>query len=491
MINVFGKVIRICVCLSVTLALVITPIRYKAGGEENIVTMAESRRSDTLNSYVEQMIDDKDLSGSMLVAYHDQILYKKGFGLANTAAQIENAPTTKYLIGSVTKSFTAMAIMQLYENHQLDIQDTIDKYLPDFPHSNEITIYHLLTHTSGLPSDISEIAKIVKLPSNMDEALSLVKGTNFPLLDEPGKAFHYSNTGYVLLGFIIEKLEGISYGQYIQEHIFDLLDMKDSGFGYDINVDNFATSYDIQGRPLIGTSSMDMSVWPQAAGGLYSTAEDLYKWDRALYGDSLVGKDYLKAIFTPYIGDQFGSGYGFGWGIYHTSSGIKSIQDRICIMHGGLYSGYGSSISRFPEENVCIIMLNNRNDTALSDQINADIIKILFKPEVYNHGSWMDFKNEPVFEGENLLLPADELAASLNAAYRWDETQKTATIVRGETEVEVKIGSPAAIVNQKSVELPTDVQMSNVPLIPAEFLCKTLGFHFEYDAHNCIAIIED
>jgi CubicO group peptidase (beta-lactamase class C family) len=318
-----------------------------------------------VDDYIKAHIKSGNFSGSILIAYGNEMLVCKGYGMANIEHGILNTPKTKFRIGSITKQFTAMAIMQLQQKGFLSTEDPLTKFLPDYPDGDKITIHHLLTHTSGVVNFTSlpelEDFKILKLP--VKRTIELFK--NKPLDFEPGTSYRYSNSGYILLGYIIENVSKKSYAECLKENIFNPLNMKDSGYDSHSEIQkDRAAGYVLDRDGLVNADYIDMSI-PHGAGALYSTVEDLYRWDRALYTEKLVKNDSLKKIFTP-----FKENYGYGWLI---SKKFK----RECFGHGGGIEGFKANISRYPESNTCIIVLSNFEHAPVSN-ISQDLAAILF-----------------------------------------------------------------------------------------------------------------
>ena len=312
-------------------------------------------------------------NGSVLVSDNGKVIYKKGFGMANMEWDIPNQPNTKHRLGSITKQFTAMLILQLVAEGKLDLQEPITKYLPDYPRATGdiITTHHLLTHTSGIPN-YTAFPKFFKDlsrdPYTPEEFVKIFadKALGFT----PGEKFSYSNSGYFLLGVIVEKLSGKTYEQMLEDKIFTPLDMNDSG--YDNHGDilkNRATGYEKQGKNYINSSYLDMTI-PYAAGSLYSTVEDLYKWDQALYTTTILPKEYMAMYFKPYI-PAFGKAhYAYGWAVGYVKIG-QSTDSIYTIGHGGGINGFNTNISRATSDNSLIVLLNNTGRAALNDITNA------------------------------------------------------------------------------------------------------------------------
>ncbi|MGI8467729.1 MAG: serine hydrolase [Pyrinomonadaceae bacterium] len=305
-------------------------------------------------------------SGTVLVARDGKPIVSKGYGMANIELGVPNAPQTVFRLGSVTKQFTAMAIMMLAEHGKLNVNDPICKYLADCPAAwQPITVKNLLTHTSGITNYTSfpDFAKTTIMPITPAEMVKILEEK--PLEFTPGEKFAYSNSGYFVLGAIIEKVSGKTYADFLQENIFTPLGMKNTGYDNPLQIiKNRAAGYQRVGGEIINASYMDMTV-PYAAGSLYSTTGDLLVWDQALYTEKLVSKKSLDEIFTP-----FKSGYGYGWGI-----GKKF--DRREISHGGGIYGFATEISRFPDDKVTVVVLSNVQ-AAPSGKVAGDLAAIVF-----------------------------------------------------------------------------------------------------------------
>jgi CubicO group peptidase (beta-lactamase class C family) len=275
----------------------------------------------------------------------------RGYGLADREKKTPNTTQTRYRIYSITKQFTAMAILMLQERGKLNVQDPICKYIPDCPAAwKEITIHHLLTHTSGIPDFIgfTDYPETSATPSPPAQTIARFKDKSLDF--QPGEKWNYSNSGYVLLGAVIERVSGQSYEDFLQKNIFEPLKMVNTG--YDHNRSDLASGYVNSGK--IKANFVDMSI-PYAAGGLYSTVEDLYRWDQALYTQQLVPQKTLDTMFTAHapIPEADGLGYGYGWLIGRTFN-------RRNIFHGGSLVGYNSLIDRYPDDKVTVIVLTNQ-----------------------------------------------------------------------------------------------------------------------------------
>ncbi len=288
--------------------------------------------------------------GTVLVAKGGSILFEKGYGMANLELDVPNSPATKFRLGSITKQFTAAAVMQLQEKGALSVTDSACKYFDECPERwKQITIAQLLSHTSGIPSytDDPEFAKprMMRIPLTPREVLLLSKDK--PLDFDPGTKWKYDNTGYIFLGVIVEKVSGEKYADYLQKHIFAPLGMKDSGYDntHDI-LKNRAAGYQPTPTGFANADYLDMSL-PYAAGSLYSTTHDLLLWDRALYSDQVLSKASRDQMFTPVKND-------YGYGLM-----LAPMLNRKHIGHGGGINGFSTYLARFPDEDATVIVLSN------------------------------------------------------------------------------------------------------------------------------------
>lgn len=328
------------------------------------VSQAENNIADQADAYMKAHLKLQQFNGSILIAEEGEILISRGYGMANFEHNIPCTADTKFRLGSITKQFTATAILQLQEKGKLRVNDPVSKYLPDYPTADSFTIHHLLTHTSGVPSftNFPDYRKIMVRPMSQKEIIALFKDK--PLEFEPGSKFQYSNSGYFLLGHLVEIISGQDYDEYLQEHIFLPLDMLDSGYDHNnLIIKRRAAGYRLERGELFNADYIHMNI-PHGAGALYSTVEDLYKWDQALYKEKILSRATLNKMFTPAL-----NGYGYGWG-------IGSIFEHKRISHSGGINGFVTNITRFPEDNACIIVLSNLTASNLR-RITRDLTAIL------------------------------------------------------------------------------------------------------------------
>lgn len=313
---------------------------------------------------VDAFLNEKAFRGSVLIAKEGKILFSKGYGLANEEVKSANTPQTVFRLGSITKIFTAIAILQLQEKLLLDVQDPIKKFLPDYPCGDEITIHHLLSHSSGIFSitDLSYIGEVQRQKLTLEQILEHFQ--NVPLKFKPGSDCEYSDSGYILLGAIIESITKMPYGDYIQNHIFDRLRMHSSFYEYPCLLIPFrASGYaKQQNGTLRHANFIDMS-FPHAAGGLVSTVEDLYKLDRALKEETLLSQDSMDDLLAIQASSEKNKiAYSYGLRIGPQNQGMEGCHKSI-IGHFGAIDGFVAAFVRYGDEDLTIILLSNVEET--------------------------------------------------------------------------------------------------------------------------------
>jgi CubicO group peptidase (beta-lactamase class C family) len=390
-------------------------------------------------------------NGTVLVSEGGKVIYKKGFGLANMEWNIPNTTDTKFRLGSITKQFTAAIVLQLVNEGKIDLNEKLSHYVPEYPKTtaDRVTIHQLLNHTSGIPSYTS-------LPNFMRDKvrdpytpMDLVKVFwEMDLEFEPGSRFRYNNSGYHLLGVIIEKVTGKPYADVLQERIFNPLKMGASG--YDLNQHLLAKRAGAYARTLDGfenASYLDMSI-PYAAGSLYSTVEDLYLWDQALYTDKVLPTKSMQLMFTPALDN-----YGYGWTIRKTQA--PGTQRQITVIgHGGGIHGFSTLIERIPEDKHLIVLLNNTGGTRLNEMSQA-ITKVLY-------GAPVAMPRTPASSALYKLIREKDVKAAIAACKQWNENSST--------EYDVNPGELAMLtdhlVKQKRLSEAEEIAKLNVELHP-------------------------
>ncbi len=323
-----------------------------------MLTGACAARDDVarMDQVVRSYVLANQFMGSVAVVRDDKVLLDKGYGSANLEWEIPATPTTKFRLGSVTKQFTAACILLLEERGKLSVDDPVRKHMPDAPAAWEgITIYHLLTHTSGIPSftgfpDYRSTEAISTTPEKL-----VARFRDKPLEFTPGEKWSYSNSGYVLLGYLSEKISGQSYADFVRENIFEPLGMADSG--YDSNtaiILRRASGYAPGPKGPTNAGYIDMSI-PYAAGALYSTTRDLVRWEQGLFGGKIIRPSSLQKMTTPVKNN-----YAFGLG-------LRTVNGHKVIDHGGGIEGFNTHLAYYPDSRLIVVVLGNLNGPAPSD----------------------------------------------------------------------------------------------------------------------------
>lgn len=316
----------------------------------------------------------RQFNGSALVAENGKVVYKGAYGLANMEWNIPNTPDTRFRLGSITKQFTASVILQLVEQGKIKLDSKISDYLPEYRKEigDKVTIHHLLTHTSGIPSYTGQpgfFENVSRNPYKVDEFVKKYASGDFEF--EPGSKYAYNNSGYFLLGAIIERVTGKPYEQVLKANIFDPAGMKNTGYDHHATlIPKRAAGYSKTPDGYTNALYLDMSI-PYAAGSLYSTVEDLYLWDQTLYTDKLLSAQSKALMYKPFLNN-----YAYGWVVMNASF-KQNDQPVQVIRHGGGINGFSTTIVRFPKEKNLIVMLDNTGSQYL-DRLSESIAKILY-----------------------------------------------------------------------------------------------------------------
>ena len=306
-----------------------------------------------MDQVVQSHVASHTFMGSVLVARGNEVIFSKGYGSADLEWDVPNSPSTKFRLGSVTKQFTAASILLLEERGKLSVNDPVKKYMPDAPAAwDNITIKHLLTHTSGIPN-FTSFPDYPKLePFTTTTAQLVARFRDKPLDFAPGEKWNYSNSGYVLLTYLLEKVTGGTYETFVRENILTPLGMKDSGVDSNAEVIHHrASGYVFQKGRFENAGFINMTV-PQGAGALYSTTEDLLKWEQGLFGGKLLKPASLEKMTTP-----FKNNYAFGLTVT-TTGGHKRIE------HGGGIEGFNTDLTYYPDDKMTVVVLSNVNGNA-------------------------------------------------------------------------------------------------------------------------------
>ncbi len=335
-------------------------IQYTFGQE------AGSKLDTLLNAYAKMY----KFNGSALVAKNGTILLNKGYGYRDAANKVFNNEQSIFQLGSITKQFTSAIILKLQEEKRLSVSDKISKYFPGFPKGDSITIQQLLTHTSGIynyTNDEKFMANEITKPANREKMMALFKDK--PLDFPPGTSWNYSNSGYSLLGYIIEAVTKKPYEYAVRKYIFTPLQMTHSGFDFThLKSNNKAIGYFALNDKQAAAAPIVDSTVSFSAGAIYSTTGDLYLWHTALENNKVLSKAQQEKAYTPVKNN-----YGYGWV-------IDSIDGKRRVGHGGGIHGFATNIARVPHDDVCIILLSNASDGSLNEITNS-IFSILYNKE--------------------------------------------------------------------------------------------------------------
>ncbi len=352
--------------VAVGLIAIVIGVLYQYSGEQEVATpsleVEQDLQSSALGSELEQEISafltelypDNQPGISVILAKGDEILYREGHGMANVEHSISISPNMVFRLGSLTKQMTTASIMMLAEEGLLQVDDPITKYFPDYPtHGYTITLRHLMTHTSGIIDflAIEEFPNIEKEDITAMDVIDFFK--NAPMNFAPGEAYSYSNSGYVMLGAIIEQLSGQPYVDFIQERIFTPLGMENTYHGdFRRIIPNRVTGYEMGAEGYENSSYLSMTI-PGAAGAIISTVDDLLKWNTALFAGEVVSLESLEEMTTPFIlnnGEL--SNYGFGLA-------IQNLRGQPMISHTGGINGFITYAAYLPESDVYVAVLGN------------------------------------------------------------------------------------------------------------------------------------
>jgi CubicO group peptidase (beta-lactamase class C family) len=345
--------------------------------------------SDKLKTRFKEVCQDNKFMGTVSITVNGTAVFSAACGLADAQWNVKSTTDTRFLIGSITKEFTAAAVLLLYQEKKLEMSDPIGKYLPDLPKTwQPATIHQLLTHTSGIPIYTAtedgkrinpELDRLVLDGDIPNQLLDLVRDR--PLLYGHGEKFTYNNSGYILLGMLIEKVSGISYSHFIQQRIFDRLQMHDSGYADPSTViTRLARGYRSDGPELRNENLCDpRTAW--SAGVLYSTVGDLTRWSEAMSHNELLNADVTERVYGIYpkavSEDPHHNVAHYGYGVVLTERFGHQLQ-----YHGGGIRGFHSVLQRYPEKKLVLAVLSNLEHSSIASWDLADsLAKIWFESE--------------------------------------------------------------------------------------------------------------
>ena len=345
---------------AVAVVLLSNPVLAQAQQPATKTVPAQSL-SGKLDALFKPQYKAEDPGATVIVVKDGKTVFRKAYGAADVAARTPLTPGTVLRLGSITKQFTAVAILMLAEEGKLALNDPITRFFPDYPTQGKvITVEHLLTHTSGIVSYTSKPDYVSTMAQDFTVARMIDGFRNDPLEFEPGTTFSYNNSGYFLLGAIIEKVSGMTYAGFLERRIFTPLGMKDTAYeGVERSNAPRAAGYSAQEKGFAPAQPLSMSQ-PYAAGALVSTVDDLATWDAAIASGKLLTPASWKLAFPPYkLSPEKSTGYGYGWS-------VGTLQGTPMVDHGGGINGFRTHALRLPEQKIFVAVLTN------ADSGNAD-----------------------------------------------------------------------------------------------------------------------
>jgi CubicO group peptidase (beta-lactamase class C family) len=337
---------------TITLAICILSIWQSA--ESKSPTDLEAR----IDGLFANIVGGRSPGFAVLVSENGRVIVQKGYGFADVDTRRRISPETKFRIGSITKQFTSVAILKLQEQGRLSLDDHLSKFIPDYPRGEEVSLYHLLTHTSGLRdyTTKTDFLENVTRPTTTQALIESFKQDGYD--SAPGDRYRYNNSGYVLLGYVIERASGMTYGAYLRRTFFDTLEMRNTGVyrsGHELR--NEARGYANEGGSVVPAADWDTSQLG-AAGSLYSTVSDLNRWSDALFNGEVLSAASLEQALTIGVlrGDDprypLETGYGLGFEIADLN-GLRQVG------HGGELVGFGGYLLHVPEGSITVVVLHN------------------------------------------------------------------------------------------------------------------------------------
>lgn len=393
---------RLCLGRAVVLGYIVLVLPFSLAGAQAADALARE-----VEKLVTPYVASNDFSGAILLARGDTVLFEDAYGMADYAHRIPNTTATKFRVGSVTKQFTAAAILIAEQQGLLHTTDTLARFFPDFPSGDQITIHHLLTHTGGLARDVFEDERYYRVYRALPEVMDIIQRK--PLLAEPGTQMQYSNCGYVVLAALLEQVSGHSYAAFLDEHIFTPLGMNHSGIEAEAVIyPDLAMGYDP------GWGPFGRMPTPQAyqanilgASGLYTTVGDLHRWSQALTADVLLTDASRRRMLTNHA-----DGRGYGVGVFSRSG-------RRVIGHDGVTYGFTASLNHYIEDEVTVIFATNMRTgivSTLERGLAAAVFGEPFTPEASPlAGPTLPAEETYAFVGRYELFPGFYLDISQQA----------------------------------------------------------------------------
>lgn len=316
-----------------------------------------------LHSIMQQHVADHDFSGSVLVAQGDQILFNEGYGYARRYfGKAQNTPETKFLLGSMTKTFTALAILDLVEAGQIHLEDRVTNFFPEYTLWSEVTLHHLLNHSSGIPNYYESLPDFIRyFAGHTTPTEIMVRFQDKPLLFTPGTDFDYSNTNYMILSAIIEQISGQTYIDYLNQHILVPWGMPNTGYSEHVgSIQNMAKGYCL--GMIVEVTGFNLSNF-YGAGGLYSTTSDLLHLQQHIHFENLINENSIAAI---------NSEYDYGYAMMQNDSAEFG---KIYHISGG-GPGINTVMYTFVDTGIVVIILSN-NQGFDTDKLAQDIVRAI------------------------------------------------------------------------------------------------------------------
>lgn len=326
---------------------------------------AQQKAPQLMDDYMNAEFNVKEFNGSVLVVQKGKTVFQKSYGMADREWTVPNTNQTKFRIGSVTKQFTAASILQLNEKGKLQLDDKLSKYFPDYPKGDSVTIHMLLNHTSGIKNytDIPEFWPKAILPLSHDSMVALFK--NKPYDFSPGTRWNYSNSGYYLLGLIVEKASGKKFSDYLQQEVINRAGLKNTSMDRLDSVLAFrAKGYAKKSTGGFGQAMFISMEGPYSAGAMFSTPEDLVSWTKALHEKKILSPGLTEKMMTPYLGN-------YGYGLL-----IDSLKSHKRVWHNGGIPGFSTHLAYYPADDVYVTAISNNEMDA--DRVGFAMASIVF-----------------------------------------------------------------------------------------------------------------
>ncbi len=361
--------------------------------------LGQNQITDQFNKFNDAHVSVYGYAGTVLVAQKGKVIYQKAMGKADMEWNIPNEINTRFQIGSVTKQFTAACILQLAEQGKLNLDDKLSKYFPRFPKGDSVTIHMLLNHTSGIRSytSVPEFWKIASFPIQKDSMVALM--SRYPYDFSPGTAWNYNNSGYYLLGYIIEKVSGKNYSEYLKENILEKAGLNNTMVNrWDTVLEKRARGYDK--TPAGWRNAVYISMeGPYSAGAMISTVGDLNLWNHALFSNKIISAASLKKMTTPYMNR-------YGYGI-----SIDSFHNHVRIGHSGGIPGFLSYLVYYPEDDISIVAFSNNggNPEAMANGLFGILAGIPVAAPYKHQEVKIDTSTLELFTGKYAIAPSDTI----------------------------------------------------------------------------------